>query len=40
MDEIVVSGTIFRYLVADGDDSELESTASHQIGVYNPEAAS
>ena len=40
MDEIIISGTIFRYLIAEGDESELESTVSQKIGVYNPEAAS
>lgn len=39
MDEIIISGAIFRYLTADGDESELESTSSQKIGVFNPEVA-
>ena len=40
MDEITICGKIFRFLSAEGDDSDLESTQSQKIGVYNPEAAS
>ena len=40
MDELTIAGKIFRFLSADGDDSDLDSTQSQKIGVYNPDAAS